>query len=329
MSPSQSKQKKHPYQSYLEEKHAKFNTPSNVIDEIVFAAVGSLPKDRKKIILGEVNEVYDLITKDDQQFIVRISRSDNPRFETEKWAIDEVRKMGVPAPEVLLVRKETVGDDHLTICVERKLPGMPLRDIPYPERDRIRNIVQQAGGILAKIHSVNPQGFGGFEKPGVGKYASWVDYVMEVDGDRDAIAASAVKIGLTAEDVDQGFNILRQNTQLFENVSPHLLHSDFSSKHILVEGNTVTGILDFEGSRSGDPVWDFAWWDHFFGTDLPVDWLKHGYEKLFKLGLDFDKKLALYKLRLGLMFIHYYESEGNVSGMQDTREKYLVDLKSR
>ncbi|HJZ05543.1 MAG TPA: hypothetical protein VJ327_06860 [Patescibacteria group bacterium] len=47
---------------------------------------------------------------------------------------------------------------------------------------------------------------------------------------------------------------------------------------------------------------------------MPVEWLKHGYQKVSELDPEFDKKLAIYKIRLGLMFIKYYESEGNVSG---------------
>ena len=258
MPPQDPEPKRNAYQSYLEDKHAKFNTPGRVIDDVVKAAAGSKPRERHKVVLGEVNEVYVVVTESNQQLIVRISRSEHPRFEAEKWAIDGVKKKGVPAPEVLLIKSESVEDMNLTFCVEKKLPGTPLRDVHYTERERISDIVQQAGEILAKIHSVEAQGFGGFDKPGVGKYGSWSDYIMEVAKDRDAIVEAATKMGMATSDVDRGLDILKQNARLFENVSSQLLHSDFSSKHILVDGNTITGILDFEGSKSGDPVWDFA-----------------------------------------------------------------------
>lgn len=91
------------YQNYLKQKHAKFNTPDAIIDAVVNAAVGSKPKIREKLIPGEVNEVYDVTTEDGRHVIVRISRSSNPRFVAEKWALDKARKAGVPAPEVLLI----------------------------------------------------------------------------------------------------------------------------------------------------------------------------------------------------------------------------------
>lgn len=189
-------------------------------------------------------------------------------------------------------------------------------------------MVIQAGVILAKIHSVRPTGFGGLKENGQGKFPAWLDCVMEIEDEREEILESALKIGLSAEDVERGFAVLKENQHLFENVTPHLIHGDFSIKHILVENGSITGIIDFESCKSGDPMWDFAWWSYFFGKDVPIEWLKEGYSQVHELDPKFDKKLILYKIRLGLGMIHYYESEGNISGMRHTKEKLLADLRS-
>ena len=181
---------------------------------------------------------------------------------------------------------------------------------------------------MAKIHSVKPQGFGGLGEDGRGKYSSWLEYVSEVDDRRQEIFESAEKIGLTAEELEKAYKALKDNRQMFENVTPHLLHGDFSTKHILIEGDQITGIIDFESCKSGDPMWDFAWWSYFFGTDVPVEWLVEGYKQVCALDIEFERKLTLYKLRLGLSMIHYYTSEDNVSGMRHTKEKFVSDLKS-
>ena len=67
MNQDKSKESKSPYQTYLEQKHAQFNTPAEIIDEVVHVAIGSLPKKRKKLILGEVNEVYAVIAEKDRK----------------------------------------------------------------------------------------------------------------------------------------------------------------------------------------------------------------------------------------------------------------------
>lgn len=310
------------YQEYLEQKHAKFNTPDTTIDAVVNTAVGSKIKAKEKIILGEVNEVYNVTTEEDSHVIVRITRSSSPRFAAEKWALDKVRESGVLVPEVLLITSQ----GGLTFCVETKLFGSPIRNISWQERDRIKDFVVQAGAALTKIHTVRPTGFGELNEKGQGKFSTWLDYIMEVDEEQGDIMKSATKIGLSVEDVKQGFAILKENQHLFKDVTPHLLHGDFSTKHILVEGNSITGIIDFESCKSGDPMWDFAWWSYFFGTDVPVEWLKEGYLQACELDSEFDKKLILYKIRLGLGMIHYYESEKNISGMKHTKEKFISDL---
>jgi len=297
------------YQDYLKQKHAKFNTPSKAIDGVVRSVTGSKIKIMEKVILGEVNEVYDITTENDGHVIVRITRSNSPRF-------------GIPVPEVLLVTSQ----GELTFCVETKLFGSTIRNIPWQERDKIKAFVVQSGAILAKIHSVQPTGFGGLNENGQGKFSTWLNYIMEVEDEQGEILESATKIGLSVEDVEKGFSVLKENQDFFENVTPHLLHGDFSTKHILVEGNTITGIIDFESCKSGDPMWDFAWWSYFFGEDIPVEWLKEGYSQVCELDSKFDKKLILYKIRLGLGMIHYYESEKNISGMKHAKEKFIADL---
>ena len=56
----------------------------------------------KRIVAGEVNEVYDTKTKDGN-FIVRISRGEENRFLTEKWALNAARDVGVPTPQMFFI----------------------------------------------------------------------------------------------------------------------------------------------------------------------------------------------------------------------------------
>ncbi len=326
MATSKPDQKKSVYQNYLEQKHSRFNTPDLIIDSVVEAAVGLKPTSKEKVILGEVNEVYDIKVEGDNHYIVRISRSSNPRFLAEKWALDEVRKVEVSVPEVLLVTSQQVEEGNLTFCVETKLTGSPIKNIPLLEKDKMKKLVIQAGSVLAKIHSVKPTGFGELAEDGQGKLTSWTQYINKIEDERQDILESATKINLNIEDVNKGFMLLKKNQYHFENMTPHLLHGDFSTKHILMDNDLITGIIDFESCKSGDPIWDFAWWSYFFGKDVPVEWIKEGYIEVHKLDPEFDRKLVLYRIRLGLSMIHYYESEGNISGIKHTKEKFLSDL---
>jgi aminoglycoside phosphotransferase (APT) family kinase protein len=39
-----------------------------------------------------------------------------------------------------------------------------------------------------------------------------------------------------------------------------LAHGDFAPVNVLTDGETVTGLLDFEAVRLADPLFDAAWW---------------------------------------------------------------------
>ncbi|MEK7154630.1 MAG: phosphotransferase [Patescibacteria group bacterium] len=162
------------YQDYLTKKHGGFNTPIEVIDQEVVKAIGSPTLTRTKLMLGEVNEVYDVVTKDGQEIIVRISRSEHPRFEAEKKAIDLARQAGVPAPEVLLVDRINTESANLTFSIERKINGIALQSMGGEfDRGKLKVIIAEAGEVLTKLHGVLVSSFGGLDRDEKDTYKSW------------------------------------------------------------------------------------------------------------------------------------------------------------
>ena len=63
------------YQEYLASMHAKLTTPEEAIKEVTKEGTGQEVKDRRRIVAGEVNEVYDLTLNNGQHTILRISRN--------------------------------------------------------------------------------------------------------------------------------------------------------------------------------------------------------------------------------------------------------------
>lgn len=316
------------YRNYLEQKHSRFNTPSEVVDSVVKKAIGLSPVSRKKLVLGEVNEVYDLQT-DGQEVIVRISRSKHPRFYAEKWAIDQCRQVGVPAPNVFLIERAAANNEQLTLCVEEKLPGEPLDNLlesPFVNEDWKKEIVKEAGFVLANIHSVKTQGYGSLDQDGKGLYDSWGAYILETAAKRERLMEASKNIGLDFHYIEEATRILEGYKEMYRNVDSRLMHGDYGPKHILVSENKISGIIDFEGCKAGDIARDFAWWEYFRGDTLPVNWLIEGYEKTGELGENFELRMQLCLLSLGLTMVDYYEHEHNTSGINHAKAHLVTDL---
>ncbi len=320
--------KNYKYHQYLEQKHAKFSVNPSVIEDAVRKAIGKEIKENKRIIAGEVNEVYDVQTEN-QNVIVRISREDENGFITEKWAIDAVRKAGVPVPEVLLIDEAEDKDRKVWVAVETKLQGCPLDEIGNLSEADIKRIVEDAGKILAYIHSVVPQKFGSLSKEGVGNDYTWESYMLGPLGERriEGLLKSAERAEVPRIQIDSALNVLKENSDIYKNVTPHLLHGDYGPKHILVDKGIITGIIDFENCKSGDCVYDFSWW-RYFGKNRPsIEGLRNGYERVSRLPDDFEKRLMLGKLRLGMDMVWYYENEDHKHGLELAKRNLRKDLK--
>jgi len=325
---SSSGDKEDKYQKYLEKKHAGFNTDPDLINNIVNKATGSNMSEDNRIVEGEVNEVHGITTNSGQEIIVRISRSKHSRFEVEKWAIERARDAGVLAPEILLLEQHDSEDENLTFCVQKKIEGERLKALMSRVGVESEEVIQatiNAGVNLAKIHSVKTDGYGGLREPGKGKFDTWEKFMLEWVGKREYLIDSANELGLEEEVIDKALGILEANSNIYQNVEPHLLHGDYGGDHIFVQDGKVTGIIDFENCMGGDVAWDFGWWSYFWKSRPPIELLIEGYKKEGDLGSQFELRVNLCKLRLGLDMIWYYTQEQNEAG-QNLAKQRLIDI---
>lgn len=54
--------------------------------------------------------------------------------------------------------------------------------------------------------------------------------------------------------------LLQRVPALFAKRSVVLAHGDFAPVNVLTDGESLTGLLDFESVRLADPLFDVAWW---------------------------------------------------------------------
>jgi len=315
------------YQKYLEKKHSSFQTPEELIEAVVKKATGSEPTLINRIIAGEVNEVYGVTTQDNKDVIVRISRQAKNNFETEEKVIRLARMAGVPAPKVLLIEEASSGPQNLTFCVEGKIEGEPLLSLMGSmDKSAFKSIASEAGEILSKIHGIVVDKYG--PQDGSRFFETWGDYIFNIEKRRLGITTAANLMGIESGLISESFKLLWENKEMFQINKAHLLHGDFSPKHILIADGHVTGILDFEDAKGGDPVRDLARLNFFYGDSFPIEWLKAGYQNKDIFDKNFDLKMKLYRLHLGLDLLGYYESEKNRAGLIHTKERFIKELEN-
>jgi len=304
------------YAGWLRARQARMRTPARVIGASVRRATGESPDSSRRIIGGEINEVYEITTGRGREVIVRICHDEDPRFEAERWAINAARARGVPAPEVLLVETVDPGDGpEIALCVERKLPGEPLdrllRSAPLGE---LGLDVAQIAEVLRAIHGVEVDGFGYLRPDGRGWPISFASIMLDLADKTGELAAAAARWDVPVASVEAGLDLLNRNRDRYGCDAARLVHGDFAARHLLVGDRKITGVLDFQECSGNHPVMDFVQW-HVTGQDLahpvPAAALIEAYPDQALPGPDFAPLFNLALLRHCLWMLMVYAEQDN------------------
>ena len=327
---NQNKQKDENYQSFLENLHGKLNTSDEVLEAVVKSAIGYGVKEKRKVVEGEVNEVYAVTPTKGDDVIVRISREKHNRFAAEKWAMDKCRDVGGPIPQILLLSEVETDKEKLHICVESKIEGVSLQELIKQNalsQSEIKDIVVNAGEILSKIHSVKTRGSGEINSLGVGKFETWSKYMLNENKNSDAVLEKARSIGVDPSLIQQALAILEENQDIYKDVDSRLAHSDYHTKHILINKGKISGVIDFENCKAGDIAYDFAYWEYFGKNSPPVEWLMEGYKRNGNIGENFETRIHLVKIKIALSLLSVYSEAGHSFAKEITTKSLTEDIK--
>ncbi len=312
------------HHKYLQELHKRLVTPDPILDQVILKALNSHPETKVRLIAGEINEVYELKLKDGQTVILRIFHGDENEFEFEEWPINEAAKVGVPVPKIISLQTVPVNGKPRYFCIQEKLNGQTVdkRPVMPPAEDHeyLHKIVRQAGAILSKIHQVKTPGFGPISKDGKTKYPTLterLDYRYEFKKYKQVLERIEVEPGI----IDQAKAILDKHHDLLESVEPRLIHGDFGPKHILIENQQITGIIDFGNAHGGDIAEEFAGWDIWYHSLAPMEWLMEDYGNKEIFTDEFKTRIELQRIIRTLDLIRYYGESDRLSAVERTLEQ--------
>ncbi|MDO8638455.1 MAG: aminoglycoside phosphotransferase family protein [Candidatus Daviesbacteria bacterium] len=318
------------YQKYLASIHNNWITPDEIIQNLAKEATGQNVKYKFRIIAGEANEVYDLTLSDGKHVILRISTSGHPNFLQEKWALEKVKKLGVSVPEILLIKFLTIKGKEKSLCLMEKVEGEPLErgNINFDNLDLSlrRNLINQAGEILTKIHSIQTEGLGWIIGEGKAEFKTSDQLIDNLVSKQDEVEKMAKEENINQAHIENAYRIIKSFRTLYSKVVPHLNHGDYSHKHFMVKDDKIICILDWGGVRSDTPIYDFANWDYWFGEYIPTEWLKEGYTDKSLFDDNFEDFLHMWRLFKGLEILNWYHQSNYKPAVKEAKVKLIKDL---
>jgi aminoglycoside phosphotransferase (APT) family kinase protein len=316
------------YNKYLRSLHSKKQTPEEIIRGIVKEGTGKNIVFKRKIVAGEVNEVYEIKLSDGSSVILRISPNGPPDFQQEQWAIKECKKIGIPAPDIFLVKYLTIDSKEYGFCLMEKVEGDTLErgrlsfdDLTIDER---RNYIHQAGEILSRIHSIMTIGWGWIIK-NKGEYDSSNKLFENWTEKKENYEKIAREENIEAS-INKANKLIDKFKIRYESKKPCLNHSDFAHKHFMVKGGKIVAILDWGSVRSDLPIYDFANWDFWFGENIPTEWLKDGYTNKKLFDSDFEDFLHFIRITKGLENLDWYHQQKYREMIEKIKAKLIKDV---
>lgn len=289
---------------------------------------------------GLINDVF-FVKAGGEELVLRVSPNEgpgHPGFEGERWALEECSKAGIPVPKV-------VGFGQIKASLPKpcqyllitKIPGEPLlsslpKKIAYflnpEEKERLKDLVEEAGGVLKKVHQIRPRGFGNLGVGGEGTYSTWREFLEGKYKTDNLVGYLTGRRLITKKTGEKLKKVLTSEKNRLELASPALLHGDFYYDHIFVHEGKISGTIDFEDCLGGDPLWDLARWELYeeLGVNLKnAKSLFDGHQET--LSTEERRKMTFYKIYQALPLIWWWLEERREWGRWIRARRLLSVLK--
>lgn len=127
------------------------------------------------------------------------------------------------------------------------------RIIPRNSAEEL-SYAKQIGQFLARLHTIKAPQYGFFHGQ---QFSSWYGFISHWL-EHQAVYIKRFGI-LDAEIIDRIGRIFSSFQPLFEKVTPVTIHMDLSAANILVNGQHIDCVIDWDNARGGDAAYDVSY----------------------------------------------------------------------
>lgn len=273
----------------------------------------------EKIDCGEVNDVYSVQVKRNDEYVLKISPQERKKNNLlqEAWAFNKCRSVGVPTPEVISVDTSlnTFPEAYL---LTKKIPGTSGDEMKFTDEEVI-DLMHQIGHYLHLIHSIQIDGFGEIkqtENQFRGMHSTlWQSIISDFESSWWVEVLTTHKL-ISKKDLEKYQRVLEKHKNLFDLKIALLTHGDIGTRNLIMKGNKIVGIVDMENVLATDPVRDFHWFGYWIEDSKRLKALQEGYDNKELFDNNFPLKMRLYQIIHSFPALAYYQSRNNYPALK-------------
>ena len=263
---------------------------------------------------GKTNFVFE-VQHNEGKFVVRLNSdaSKLQSFMKEQWATAQVKKLGVPTPDIVEVSNEVVECPYM---ISRCVVGTEATF--HPQRGEI---VRELGRYARLINSVRTNGFGStfvWSRNKLSHNATWQEFLkdeLDLSYRRKLLESAHLLSKQTSKTVRSILNVAPKK--------PVLNHGDLRLKNVVVnKQGRITAILDWEHCMSNTVAWDLSIALH----DLSIN---HKQEFLAGYQMSESNMMRLAPMIKALNIVNYAPAVEHLSKRERARKlkQYRLRLK--
>ena len=286
--------------------------------------------------LGNVNSIRVGVLESGKEIIIRCHPKgvNNGYFFAESLASNIALNEGIPAYKTYCIH-ELENDSDISYQVIEKLTGDTVQFCLKGNPEKEEELVYEMGKTMARLHKIQVNGFGPFNneeaKKGnlIGLHKTLND---SINAGLDENLDRLVMYNIVSQDVAEKMRKLFQSNPLLLNCDVSVLvHNDFADWNLLTDGNTITGVIDWDECVGGHPIQEIACWSTFFDPERINPFLKGYFSETIKYD-NFEELFQLFRLRytiskMALRIKRYtYEQTPFLKSMIEKGTKHLQEL---
>lgn len=272
------------------------------------------------IAAGEISQCF-FFEANGEQYVIRVNKK-NEGFKKDAYAAEHFGGVAVPIPESIEVGE--LGNE-LSYSINKRVPGTTV-DRVNPEVKVA--IVPAVISTLDAIHStpVTQNGYGDWDENGTGKNKSWNEYLSAHHGNFFKGKDKEMPSPFFERDVFERLALKYKSLIPSCPEIRQLVHGDYGFNNALSDGQTITGVIDWEHSKYGDFLYDVAWlsfWER--EIDYKEIFRKHYEEKGIAIP-NYDERILCYILHFGLGVLYHFANSNQERLYNESRDRLLILL---
>lgn len=288
----------------------------NDAQRILFDRLGKRTKSIKRFPTGLANYVYDVITEDGENIVVRLARRDLKHFfEGAIYWYEKLIDKRVPLPTLYYAELDE-NINGFPVMIMNRLAGKDLNDV-YPSltSNQKKEIVREIAFIQKNVATLPlGKGYGNARfTEDISLHKQWVEVLnASLDRSRKRIQEAEVQ---STDIIDKVRGAIHQEQEYFNTVKATCFLDDTTTKNVIINEGKLEGIVDVDSVAFGDPLFTVALTKmSLLASGYDTDYIEYWIDELH---LNSNQQIAL-DLYTALFCVDFMSEIGQVFNKQDT-----------